>query len=304
MTYPTLFLAARRGARRGVLPAFVLILLASLLHGCVAVPVSGPREAPLGENRLIEEEIPLQVPVGRPRQEVIARLGHPTIELEPYRLLVYPWIEHKRDWLVFLASGHFFVTAQTEQWALLVALDDDDRVANVGLVKRPLDYSINAVARSWLHARGVKLPPPNTTFAVLPVPDGRSHIYIYRVSPPITPLSLLGAGSWPVPIAVSLDGIVRSELSDETFVVLTVDPGQHELVADALPPYKYSPTKEALRIPPEKRRPASVTIHASRNERYFVELMCSSGTGTVDTRLKEQPQATAVEIVREFRSVW
>lgn len=246
-------------------------------------------------------------PVGRPRQEVISSLGQPTIELEQYRLFVYPWIEHKSDWLVFLAPPgpflYLFTTPRTEDWALVVVFDADDRVANAALLKRPPQQSMNAVARGWLQAQGVRLPPPNATFAIMPVPEGRSHIYVYRVSPPITLLSFLGAGSWPMPIAVSLDGTVRSELSDETFVMLTVDPGHHDLVADALPPYRYSPTG-SLTIPPERRRPASVAIQASANERYFVELMCATGTGTVETTLKERPQAAAVEAVRDFRSVW
>ena len=307
MTCSACLLPAPLGMRRGVVAVLLLFLLASLLSGCVAVPISGPRQAPLAGSRFVEEKIPLVAPVGRSRQEVISSLGPPTIELEQYRLLVFPWIEHKSDWLVFLVPpGHFlyaFTTPRTEDWALVIAFDAEDRVANAALLKRAPQLSINAVARDWLQAQGVKLPRPNANFAIPPVPEGRSHIYVYRVSPPITPLSLLGAGSWPTPIAVSLDGTVRSELSDEKFVMLTVDPGQHDLVADALPPYRYSPTG-SLTIPPERRRPASVAIHASPNERYFVELMCASGTGTVETTLKEQPQATAVEIVREFRSVW
>jgi len=104
-----------------------------------------------------------------------------------------------------------------------------------------------------------------------------------------------------VAIAVSLDGTVRSDLGEETFVMLTVDPGQHDLVADPMPPYRYAPTGW-LTIPPERRRPASVAIHASPNERYFLELKCETGTGTTKTTLKERPQATAVEAVRDFRS--
>jgi len=242
-------------------------------------------------------------PVGRSRQEVISSLGQPTIELDQYRLLVFPWIEHKSDWLVFLAPPgplfYLFITPRTEDWALVIAFDAEDRVANAALLKRSLQLSINAVARDWLQAQGVELPPPNASFAIPPVPEGRSHIYVYRVRHPHGPFDT----AWPTPIAVSLDRVVRSELIEETFVMLTVDPGQHDLVADALPPYRYSPTG-MLTIPPERRRPASVAIHASPNERYFVELECSTGTGTVKTTLKEQPQAKAVEAVRDFRSVW
>jgi len=289
--------------RRGAVAVLLLSLLASVLSGCVADPISGPRDDPFAGIRFVEEEISLVAPVGRSRQEVISSLGQPTIELEQYRLFVYPWIEHKSDWFVFLVPGPLlssFTTPRTQDWALFIAFDADDRVANAALLKRFPLRSINAVARGWLQAQGVKLPPPNATFATMPVPEGRSHLYVYRVR---TVHGMLGPEPCPWPIAVSLDGAVRSDLSEETFVMLTVDPGQHDLVADALPPYRYSPTGW-LTIPPERRRPASVAIHASPNERYFLELKCETGTGTLKTTLKEEPQTTAVEIIREFRSVW
>jgi len=291
------------GMRRRAVAALLLSLLASVLSGCVAVPISGPREDPFAGIRFVEEEISLVAPVGRSRQEVISSLGQPTIELEQYRLFVYPWIEHKSDWLVFLIPPgpllYSFTTPRTQDWGLFIAFDADDRVANAALLKRPPWRSINAVARGWLQAQGVKLPPPNATFAIMPVPEGRSHLYVYRVRKGHSAFETL----CPWPIAVSRDGAVRSELNEETFVMLTVDPGQHDLVADPLPPYRYSPTG-SLTIPPERRRPASVAIHASPNERYFFELKCETGTGTTKTTLEQRPQAKAEEAVRDFRSIW
>jgi len=288
--------------RLAAVAVLLLSLLASVLSGCVADPISGPRDEPFAGIRFVEEEISLVAPVGRSRQEVISSLGQPTIELEQYRLFVYPWIEHKSDWFAFLAPGPLlssFTTPRPQDWEVVIAFDADDRVANAALLKRPPWRSINAVARGWLQAQGVKLPPPNATFATMPVPEGRSHIYVYRVRTVHGPFE----EPCPIPIAVSLAGAVRSELNEERFVMLTVDPGQHDLVADPLPPYRYAPTGW-LTIPPQRRRPASVAIHASPNERYFLELKCETGGGTFKTTLKERPQATVVEAVRDFRSVW
>jgi hypothetical protein len=116
----------------------------------------------------------------------------------------------------------------------------------------------------------------------MPVPEGRSHICVYRVRTVYGGLGPEPCPWWP--IAVSLDGAVRPELSEETFVMVAADSGQHDLVADALPPYRYSPTG-SLTIPPERRQPASVAVHAYPNERYFVELNCATGTGTVRTTI-------------------
>jgi len=124
--------------RRRAVAALLLSLLASVLSGCVAVPISGQREDPFAGIRFVEEEISLVAPVGRSRQEVISSLGQPTIELEQYRLFVYPWIEHKSDWLVFLIPPgpllYSFTTPRTQDWGLFIAFDADDRVANAALL--------------------------------------------------------------------------------------------------------------------------------------------------------------------------
>lgn len=288
----------------------VLIALAPvgiLMTGCIVVPISGPSETPLYGKRIKEQEITSVAAVGKSREEVISNLGKPTIELNDLRILVYPWMEDKGAWLIlfFSAGGPFGGTgAVQENWLFLVAFDDKDRVLHAGLVKRKEFDSINTVVRKWGEAQGLSLPPQQATFTLLPIPKNKSLFYIFRAKPPTSWRTMIGMGfSWPWPVAVAVDGQYLSELHNETYTTLTVEPGKHELLADAKPPYLYA-GKGSLELVPDKRRPASISLNTLPNQVYFVRLLCTTGTGTIDTSLTPKTEAEAIPVIQQFRSAW
>lgn len=298
------YLAIVRTIRSGAL--FVPLLLGIFLTGCGALPISGPSESPLAGKKVTEQEMASVAAVGKSRKEVIADLGNPTIELNDLRILVYPWIEHKGDWLLFAFSytgGVAVTTPRQEDWALLVAFDDKDRVTDTGLVKKKPSDSINTTARTWAEARGVDIPPPSPSFSLLSVPTDKALVYVFRAKPPISWKTVLGAGSWPWPVAIAVDGQYISEMHNETYVTLSIQPGKHEFLADALPSYRYVP-RGSLVISSDKRQPASITLDTQPNQVYFIRLLCTSGTGTIDSTLTPQTEVEALQVLKEFRPAW
>ena len=271
-------------------------LLGLFIAGCVAVPVSfGPAEAPLAGKRVKEEEVAAVAAVGKSRSEVVSSLGKPTMELREPRILVYPWIERKADWQILTVGGAGTVTAQ-EGWALLVAFDDDGHVTHAGLVTLKLSEAINTVARSWAEQRGIASWPPETAFVAASPPSGKALIYVLRTVPAVTLMTVLGAGSsWPLPVAVAIDGQYFSELDNQVYVAVTAEPGRHTLVADAVPPYRF------VNAP---HLPAALALDTRPNKVYFVELTCTSGTGSVDTTLTQKSEAEALAVVKDFRPAW
>jgi hypothetical protein len=277
------------------------------MAGCGAIPISGPSESPLFGKRVEEQEMASVAAVGKSREEVISNLGKPTIELKDLRILVYPWIEHKGDWLIFgigYVTGAGGSTYRQEDWSLLVAFDDKERVAHAGLVKKKSSESINTTARNWAEAQGINIPPLQTTFALSSVPIGKSLLYVFWTTPPTSWKTILGAAlSWPWPVAIAIDGQYISEMHNKTYIALTVEPGIHELLADALPSYRYV-EKGTLVIHADRRRPASATLNTLPNQVYFIELLCTTGTGTIDTSLVPKTEADALPVIKEFRPAW
>lgn len=202
---------------------------------------------------------------------------------------------------------------KVDQWMLFIALDAEDRIMQAGVTEQGNpEVPINKTVRAWMESRGLKLPPPHQLFAMTPVPSGKSQIHVYRTRPQTTLLTILGAGfSCPWPVAVSARGPVKSELSDETFLTLTVDPGEHELSASILRP-SYVTIREGL--PPESRAYSSHFIkggqaHALKvttlpGQLYFIELACTTGTGSVNLALAARTEMEAMPVIGKFRSVW
>jgi hypothetical protein len=133
-----------------------------------------------------------------------------------------------------------------------------------------------------------------------------------RTRPQTTLLTILGVGiSCPWVVAVSARGAVKSELSDETFLTLPVDPGEHELSASILRPSQVE-LREGL--PPESHAYASRFIKGGQapalkvttlpGQRYFIELACTTGTGSINLVLAARTEMEAMPVIGKFRSVW
>lgn len=293
----------------------LFLLPALLLCGCIAVPMPGPHETFFAGEKVSEQDIKPPAFIGKSRQELVARFGEPAVELDEYRALVYPGFERKGDKLIILGFPGIILERfpKIDQWMLFIALDADERVIQVGVAEQgDPEVSINKTVRAWMESQGLKLPSPHQFFTMTPVPSGKSRIHLYRTKPPTTLLTILGAGfSCPWPVAVSTGGPVKSELSDETFVTLTLDPGEHELSASILRPSLVALVEG---MPPESRSYASRFIKGGQapvlkvttlpGQRYFIELACTTGTGSIKLVLAARTEMEAMPVIGRFRSVW
>lgn len=145
------------------------------------------------------------------------------------------------------------------------------------------------------------VPVRKRAFSLSPIPLDKSVVYVFRRT---TPMNLFGASSCPRPVAVALDGQYRSELKDETYIALSVEPGAHTVSADPLPPYRYVDEGTAFRIAPAQRRPASIKVDALADRAYFVELACTTGSGSYDSSLESMPEDIALPVVKHFHHAW
>ena len=162
-----------------------LLLGALAIAGCVPVPRISPSDEPLAGRRIKPEDVAFIKPSMTSRDEVIANLGVPTFDLSDLRILAYAWTEPGGVWVGVIPFGVFTVP-RTADWALLVAIDENNRVARLGIDQRPWSDTVISQARKWAEAQQVRLPPVRTSFDPLPIPEEKPVIYIYRVKPPFS----------------------------------------------------------------------------------------------------------------------
>jgi hypothetical protein len=219
-----------------------LLLGALAIAGCVAVPVpvASPSDPPLAGRRIKPEDVTFIQPGMTSRDEVISNLGVPTVDLSDLRVLVYVWIEYRGQW-VGAIPGLLFTAPRTAEWALLVAIDENNRVVRSGFDERRGSETVISQAPTWAEAQQVSLPPVRTSFDPLPIPEEKAVIYIYRVKPPF-----VGPSSWLFPVGVAIDNQYVTEMHDATYAAVPVSAGRHEIVADPLPPYRWVPDEGSL----------------------------------------------------------
>jgi hypothetical protein len=214
-----------------------LVLLSPLaFRACLPVyrysdeAVSGRKTAP--------EDIAFIKPGITTRDDVISKLGKPTVELQDLRILVYPWTEFKEQW-VGVVPGFVWTAPRTADWALLVATDENNRVVSSGFDQLKWSETVISQARRWAEAQQVRLPPVSTSFSSAPIPEGSAVIYIYRIKLPLfgRPLAQAFESDWALPVAVAIDSQYVTEMRDDTYVAFPVSPGAHEITADPLPSY-------------------------------------------------------------------
>ena len=288
-----------------------LLLGALAIAGCVPVPsyIASPSDEPLAGRRFKPEDVAFIKPGITSRNEVISNLGVPTVDLSDLRILVYVWIDLKEDW------GIVRRTPRTADWALLVAIDENNRVVRLGIDQRPWSDTVISQARKWAEAQQVRLPPVRTSFDPLPIPEEKAVIYIYRVKPSssfswswscllFSASCLPPASSWRFPVAVAIDNRYVTEMHDETYAGVPVSAGRHEIVVDPLPPYRYV-MRGAWVIDPSKRRPGTITVGVSPGQQYFLEVLSvTDGFGTLNTSLTVRNESDAKPVLQTFRPVW
>lgn len=282
-----------------------LVMLAPWLAvtGCVPVKVASSSDPPLAGRKVTPEGMAFIKPSITTREEVIAKLGPPTLDLSELRTLAYVWIDLKEQWVgIFPFLG---TAPRTADLALLVVLNENNRVVRAGIDQRSYSDSVISQTRKWAEAQQVTLPPTRSSFDPVSIPEGKALIYIYRVKPPSSlDTFFFRARSWQWPVPIALDSQYVTEMHDETYSAVLVSPGRHEIVADPLPPYRYARTSGNLFIDPSKRRPGTITVDVRPGQPYFLEAFSASTQDDLTTALTLRSESEAMPVLRTFRPAW
>jgi hypothetical protein len=272
-------------------------LAGPLMGGCVywGPDLSAP---PAVGRRLQENDFRFIAPGITSRDEVIAKLGRPTIELEGFNTLAYSWTE-VRD---FLFVPAFTVAGGTDymQSTLFIAMGRDDRVLKTGVDNASLsNYSIVTQARHWAQANDLSLPARQAGFSAPASADGRGVIVVYRTKP-------AGAGALGFPtylrhsVGVAVDGQFRAELLDGEHVMIRASPGSRRIAIDSAPPYRKSFLDGSS---------STVTLEILENGLHFLEAQgqvnyLGRGFTQVVTSLAVRNESEAKQALENSLSVW
>jgi hypothetical protein len=163
--------------------AIVMLVQWLAVTGCVPVQVASSSDPPLAGQRIKPDDITFIKPGVTSREEVIAKLGPPTVDLSDLRTLVYVWIELKEQWVGVIPFG-VATAPRTADFALLVVLDEDNHVVRAGIDQRSWADTVISQSRKWAEAQKVPFPRAQSSFAPIPIREGKALVYIYRTKPP------------------------------------------------------------------------------------------------------------------------
>jgi hypothetical protein len=274
-------------------------LIASLLGGCVhsSPDLSVP---PAAGRRLQEKDFQFISPGVTSREEVISKLGPPSIELGGFSMLAYSWTEVRLTALILLPVAGWDEPMQS---TLFVAIGKDARVLKWGLDQTPITpinyYSIVTRARRWAQSNDLSLPARQAGFSAPASAGGRGMIVVYRTKP-------AGARVFGFPMALShsvgvaMDSELQAELLDGEHVMLPAPPGTHRIAIESAPSYRYSPLT---------RSGSSVTLEVVENGLHFLEVQgqvnyLGPGFTQVVTSLAVCNESEAKQALENSLSVW
>lgn len=272
---------------------------------CVLLPIPSSEAKPATVGRALRaQDLASVVPLRTSREEVIAKLGEPGIDLVGLRILAYPWTALKRTSLVLsLGAGGI---EESERTALFVALDHDDKVVKAGFDHPTGSDGLSMVtwARRWAAANGVALPPGEQGYVPAPVPDGRGLVDVYRAPPAASSLGFLTRARFPEAVGVAVDDRFVAELLDEEYVSIVLPAGPHTISVHPAPPYRYKSESSDARQSPSVHT-STVTIDVKGGGRYFLESVATLARGlSYDTSIGSLTQAAATQRMVKAHSIW
>jgi hypothetical protein len=253
--------------------------------GCAVIPV---RERVLTGTQVTPGMLGFVHAGVTPRDTVVHRLGPPTIEFPDLRMIAYSWqvLTARVPWVIpFGTAG---VQDLGRHDVLSIAFDPSDRVLAYDLGPRR-GATLRTHALRWGERLG--MPKPPARFVAAPIPTGTARLYVYR------------RGGWHdakgvSQPAVSVDGQLVAELRKGAFVSLPLTPGTHEVAVDPVPDATLKGSK------PGSRPIRTLTIHATADSAYYLELWVRFGFGALDPALELHSAAVAEPVLRRMRPTW
>ena len=307
---PRFMMKAKAYMAKRRLAALVVLTCAGFVTSCIVVPLPSVNPNPVlaGKSPNLED-LNAIFPSWTTREEVIAKLGEPTIDLLGFKMLVYPWVSLKRTWLTIIATPQglgAIPLPQTDSTALFIAIDDDGRVEKFGFLEQlTVDrFSIVNQARRWAVANEVYLPARRNGYVPGAIPLQSGSITIHRATPPNAALGFFTRARFVESVAISMDGKFVAELLDDEYVSLPVSSGTHVIGVNPAPPYRYWPDHPGASSI-SAIHPASLTVSVADGSRLFVHLEATLGAGlTFDTIMKLQTEIDAEHQMANSLSIW
>lgn len=254
--------------RRSVTPIILLSAFITAAAGCVPVPIPHGEPSIVFGSAIAEEAVRATVLPGQKSEEVIQRLGTPAYDFGAGRAFVYPWTTDQGNVAILAPGvGMLGVMQQTKAQLFIVAFGDDGRAVKSGAVEMPLFRSVSGEVRQWMLAQGL------TPFLQPQPGDNSSTIIVFRrTSAPCDPRQH-AIDPWspfqsPFAPTVAVDGQTVGDVLKGEFIHLTVAPGAHLLMAEAVPPFRHFES-EGLRT--SKGDPASLAVHVGPGQTIYAE---------------------------------
>ncbi len=137
--------------------------LAWLLAGCLYIPTPG-RKAFEGREVKADDLAFLQ-PAETGKEEVIRRLGQPTVFWRDENILIYRWVK-LRGVLLWVAPAQYTGVAGlldvTQEFAFLIKFDRDDRFLSSETLEKPLMKPYGQFLLEWRDAQRARGWRPHT----------------------------------------------------------------------------------------------------------------------------------------------
>jgi hypothetical protein len=288
----------------------ILSITVFCISGCV-VPLPSDSSSPaLVGHKLGPEEINFINAGVTTRDELISKLGFPPIELEGFKILAYPWIALKRNWVVAGAApyggGVIATIPETANNTLFVAIDNRNKVLKWGFDQRQRSdkFSIIAQARRWAESNELRLPSRQSGFTTPVITQKSAVIVLQRMKPAISGTDFLSKARYPESVGVAINEHYCAELLDGEHVAISVPAGSHQILVHPVPPYRFWPGHPGWKNF-SSIHSSTITIEVSANKTYFLETQATLETGLkVETSLVVQDETEAKSLLAESVSIW
>lgn len=280
----------------------LLVILSILLKGCIAIPFPSLEKPVVFGRAFSEVEIDTLVSTCQSSDDVKARFGGPTINFGPQRLFVYLWTV-KQGSVFWMAGGGMRgaagVTPLVVSHLFFIAFDRRGTILKTGISQfKPFD-TITEQVQTWLSAND--LAAEYADFWSGEELIAKHLLFVYQPLSSECPFPTFNANVFKP--SVELDGVVVGDIAKGRYLVVAVSPGEHTVIIDPYPSYRYAGLEEApfVKSTIRKKIPAVMRITCGADRQMYIETNLCTGTGTVAMQAVIQGKVKGREAIRSLK---
>jgi hypothetical protein len=236
-----------------VKPRIIWLWLLPGLSGCIALPSAEPGRGVVGGDSvsMAQHTSLSDRPVSR--SDVIQQLGPPTIEFTDLRVSAYAWVEHQRDWTLYVPHSYLpkistIPFENLERSILFVHWDAAERVTAIGVRGKQRHDSLRAQALAWLRSENIVADEVSAVGTEIPRTAPAAATSLGRLviqtaeAPPHFDGWLRNVYRCQL-LAVLIDDRLVAELQPRARWDMALPAGPHQLAIDPWPSHRYSPSE-------------------------------------------------------------